>query len=100
MMNHIKSDLKGRWDHPAVHISFNDASAYCKWAEKRLPTEAEWERAARGDLDQKVFPWVSWWPTLSNYSEPGGKIAFFCFEKYAFLGPKFAQKCENKIRLT
>ena len=61
------SDILNRMQHPVVHVSYIDAKAYCQWADKRPPTEAEWEHAAHGGRNPaELYPW-------GNELTPGGK---------------------------
>ena len=62
----LDSDIKGKGNYPVVQVAYADAEAYAKWAGKRLPTEAEWEFAARGGLSGKTFAW-------GNEFRPNGK---------------------------
>ena len=62
-----ESDLRGRENHPVVHIAYEDAKTYAKWAGKSLPSEAEWEFAARGGLEGAAFVW-------GDEFAPGGKM--------------------------
>jgi formylglycine-generating enzyme len=62
------SSIEKRQDHPVVHLAFEDVEAYARWAGKRLPTEAEFEFAARGGLDRQLYSW-------GNDLRPGGKQA-------------------------
>ncbi|QUS35022.1 formylglycine-generating enzyme family protein [Falsirhodobacter algicola] len=67
------SDLAGRGDHPVVQIAWYDALAYCTWSGLSLPTEAQWERAARGGLAKRKFPW-------GDEMMPGGAFAMNTFQ--------------------
>src|SRR5690554_664623 len=68
-----ESNLEGRWDHPVVHVAFEDAAAYAEWAGKRLPTEAEWEYAAKAGMSGQRYAW-------GNELNPNGRFMANTFQ--------------------
>lgn len=102
------SSIVGREDHPVVHVAHEDAAAYASWSGKTLPTEAEWEYAARGGLDQAEFAWGDHFPEDAQHLaniwvgqfpwkslRPGGKAGTCAVKSYPANGFGLYEVCGN-----
>ncbi len=93
-------------DHPVYSVDWEDAQAYCQWRGKRLPTEAEWERAARGGLEGENYPWGKGKPSRSaaRYSTPEGAAPVAQHPANAFglhdMAGNVAEWCQDRFERT